>query len=196
MQTTNLTPSLRLIPGGRRLLLLAMPLVLGFGALAGVYVYAQSTRPSSTAQLPMVANLDVPAPAGLLVDVIGAVNSPGLYRMKRGDRVYDAIAAAGGLSEYADPTRLPDLAGRLKDGEQVKVPFARSTPGSLVITRTNLNTATVEELEMVPGFTSALASEVIDYRTNFGGFQNIRELVEVLGMSEAAFTIARRYLTL
>jgi competence protein ComEA len=196
MQTITPPPTLRLIPGGRRLLLLAMPLVLGFGALAGAYVYTQSTRPASAAQLPVIPNLDVPAPAGLLVDVIGAVNNPGLYRMRRGDRVYDAIAAAGGLSEYADPTRLPDLAGRLKDGEQVKVPFARSTPGSVVITRTNLNTATVDELEMVPGFTSALAIEVIDYRTNFGGFQNIRELVEVLGMSEAAFTIARRYLTL
>lgn len=196
MQTTIPTPTLRLIRGGRRLLLLAMPLLLGFGAVAGVYAYTQATRPPSAAQLPVVQNLDVPAPAGLLIDVIGAVNRPGLYRMKRGDRVYDAIAAAGGLSEYADPMRLPDLAGRLKDGEQVKVPFARSTPGSLVITRTNLNTATVEELEMVPGFTSALAIEVIDYRTNFGGFQNIRELVEVLGMSEPTFAIARRYLTL
>ena len=199
MQPTTgdmVTHSFRLIPGGRRMLLLAMPLVVALGALAGVFAYTQSTRPASSAQLPVVQSLAVPAPAGLLVDVIGAVNNPGLYRMKRGDRVYDAIAAAGGLSEYADPTRLPDLAGRLKDGEQVKVPFAKSTPGSLVITRTNLNTATVEELEMVPGFTSALAIEVIDYRTNFGGFQNIRELVEVLGMSEAAFTIARRYLTL
>ena len=49
---------------------------------------------------------------------------------------------------------------------------------------------------MLPGFTTAFAQEVIDYRTNFGGFQNIRELVEVLGMSEAEFLIARRYLTL
>ena len=116
--------------------------------------------------------------------------------MRRGDRVYDAIAAAGGLTDQADPTRLPNLAGRLKDGEQVKVPFLKSTAGTIVITRTNLNTATVEELEMVPGFTSALAAEVIEYRTNFGGFQNIREVVEILGMSEADFTIARRYLTL
>ena len=116
--------------------------------------------------------------------------------LRRGDRVYDAIAAAGGLTEDADPTRLPDLAGRLKDGEQIKVPFLKSTPGSVVITRTNLNTATLDELEVVPGFTQALAEEVIDYRTNFGGFQNTRELVEILGMSEADFVIARRYLSL
>ncbi|HEV2215988.1 MAG TPA: helix-hairpin-helix domain-containing protein [Candidatus Dormibacteraeota bacterium] len=188
--------TISLIPGGRRLVLLVLPLVIGVGIFTAAYVNAQSNRPASGALLPVVQNLDVPPPSGLLVDVSGAVNHPGLYRMRRGDRVYDAIAAAGGLTDQADPTRLPNLAGRLRDGEQVKVPFARGTPGSIVITRTNLNTATVEELEVLPGFTPAFALEVIDYRTNFGGFQNIRELVEVLGMSEAEFVIARRYLTL
>ncbi len=188
--------TIRLIPGGRRVLLFALPVVVGAGALAATYVFAQSNRPAGGAQLPVIQNLDLPPPSGLLVDVIGAVNHPGLYRMKRGDRVYDAVAAAGGLTDQADPTRLPDLAGRLKDGEQIKVPFARSTAGSVVITRTNLNTATLDELEVVPGFTAAFAQEVIDYRTNFGGFQNTRELVEVLGMSEAEFVVARRYLTL
>ena len=188
--------TVRLIPGGGRLLAFALPVVIGLGALAATYVYAQSNKPAGAVQLPLIQNLDVPPPSGLLIDIIGAVNHPGLYRLKRGDRVYDAIAAAGGLTDQADPTRLPNLAGRLKDGEQVKVPFARSTAGAVVITRTNLNTATIDELEVLPGFTSAFAQEVIDYRTNFGGFQNIRELVEVLGMSEAAFVIARRYLTL
>ena len=188
--------TVRLIPGGGRLLAFALPVVIGIGALAATYVYAQSNRPAGGVQLPIIQNLDVPPPSGLLIDIIGAVNHPGLYRMKRGDRVYDAIAAAGGLTDRADPTRLPNLAGRLKDGEQIKVPFARSSAGSLVITRTNLNTATLDELEVLPGFTAAFAQEVIDYRTNFGGFQNIRELVEVLGMSEAEFVIARRYLTL
>jgi competence protein ComEA len=75
------------------------------------------------------------------------------------------------------------------------VPFAKST-GTTVITRINLNTATLEELELIPGFSVAFAADVIDYRTNFGGFQNIRELVEVLGMSEADFVVARRYVTL
>lgn len=183
------------LPGGRRLLLAALPLALAAGAAGAAYVYSSS---ASAAAPPVAAipNLDVPPPAGLLVDVIGAVARPGLYRMQRGDRVYDAIAAAGGLTEDADPTRLPDLAGRLKDGEQIKVPFLKSTAGSVVITRTNLNTATLDELEVLPGFTQAFAEEVIDYRTNFGGFQTTRELVEILGMSEAAYTIARRYLTL
>ena len=182
-------------PGGVRVVAFAVPIVLAVGMAAAAYVYASAGGSAAAPPAPVVANLGAPAPAGLLVDVIGAVNHPGLYRLRRGDRVYDAIAAAGGLLAGADPARLPDMAGRLKDGEQVKVPFAKST-GATVITRTNLNTATLEELEVVPGFSVGFAEEVLDYRTNFGGFQNIRELVEVLGMSEADFVIARRYVTL
>jgi competence protein ComEA len=185
------------VPGWKLLLALALPLLLGVGAVAGAYLYTSAAvKPQPVQAAAVPANLDVPAPAGLLVHVVGAVEHPGLYRMKRGDRVYDAIAAAGGLSVEADITRLPNLAGRLKDGEQVKVAFAKGSSGGIVVTRVNLNTATVEELEVVPGFTTAFAHEVIDYRTNFGGFQNTRELVEILGMSEAEFVIARRYLTL
>ncbi|HKX01860.1 MAG TPA: helix-hairpin-helix domain-containing protein [Methylomirabilota bacterium] len=139
--------------------------------------------------------LAVPADPGLLVHVVGAVENPGLYRLSRGDRVFDAIAAAGGLSVDADMSRLPDFAGRLRDGEQVKVAFAKTTSGTVVV-RVNLNQATLEELEAIPGFTPAFAQECIDYRTNFGGFQNTRELVEVLGMGEADYVIVRRYVTL
>jgi competence protein ComEA len=184
-----------LVSGWRRLLLLTVPIVLGIGAVGGAYIYNSSIGAAGAATPPIPAPLDVPAPAGLLVDVIGAVARPGLYRMKRGDRVYDVIAAAGGLTGQADNARLPNLAGRLKDGEQVKVPFAKGTSGSTTITRTNLNTATLDELAVVPGFTDALAAEVIDYRTNFGGFQTTRELVDILGMSEADYVVARRYVT-
>ncbi|HEX9099341.1 MAG TPA: ComEA family DNA-binding protein [Candidatus Dormibacteraeota bacterium] len=190
-----------LIPGWKPLLALALPVLLGIGAVAAAYLYTSATThpgPATAADAAAAGagNVDVPAPAGLLVHVVGAVEHPGLYRMKRGDRVYDAIASAGGLSVEADITRLPNLAGSLKDGEQIKVPFAKGSAGTTVIVRTNLNTATVEELEVVPGFTSAFAQDVIDYRTNFGGFQNTRELVDILGMSEADFVVARRYLTL
>jgi len=191
---------LSVIPGWKPLLAIALPVLLAIGAGAGVYVFTSATtkagQTTTAAAVAAAANADVPAPAGLLVHVVGAVEHPGLYRLKRGDRVYDAIAAAGGLSADADITRLPNLAGRLKDGEQVKVPYAKGRSGGTVVTRTNLNFGTVEELELVPGFTSAFAQDVIDYRSNFGGFQNTRELVDILGMSEADYVIARRYLTL
>ncbi|OLD25215.1 MAG: hypothetical protein AUG06_09300 [Actinobacteria bacterium 13_1_20CM_2_65_11] len=188
---------LSFIPGWKALLAITLPVLLGVGAVVGAYAYTSATTSSSPVTNKAAAGtLDMPAPAGLMVHVVGAVEHPGLYRMRRGDRVYDVIAAAGGLSVEADITRLPNLAGRLKDGEQVKVPFAKGSAGSIVIARTNLNFATLEELEVVPGFTSAFAQEVIDYRTNFGGFQNTRELVDILGMGEADYVIARRYLTL
>lgn len=174
-----------------------LPIVLGVGAVTGAYIYRNAAPPAVAASgAASAATLDLPAPPGLLVDVTGAVAHPGLYRLSRGDRVYDAIAAAGGLTGEADPTRLPNLAGRLRDGEQVKVPVAKGLAGGTVITRVNLNSATLAELESLPGFTTALAAAAIDYRTNYGGFQNTRELVEILGMGEADFVIARRYLWL
>jgi competence protein ComEA len=186
----------RFIPGGKRFVLLAAPIAVGGVVAAGAYAYSSSAGAAFPQPQP-VPNpaLSVPAQPGLLVDVTGAVENPGLYRLPRGDRVFDAIAAAGGFSPDADMSKLPNLAGRLKDGEQVKVGFAKTASGTSTV-RANLNTATLEELENVPGFSQAFAQECIDYRTNYGGFQNIRELVDVLGMSEAEYVIARHYLTL
>ncbi|HSS60476.1 MAG TPA: ComEA family DNA-binding protein [Candidatus Limnocylindrales bacterium] len=187
---------LRFVPGWRRPLLIAAPVVIALAGVAGAYAYTVS-RASAPAPPQPAANpvLDVPAQPGLMVDVSGAVESPGLYRLPRGDRVFDAIAAAGGLSPDADLSKLPNLAGRLKDGEQVKVAFAKTTSGTVVV-RVNLNTATLEELETIPGFSEAFAQECLDYRANYGGFQNTRELVDILGMGEATYVIARKYLTL
>src|SRR3989449_7384880 len=187
---------LRFVPGWKRLVLVLVPVMLAAGLVAGAYVYSSAARPAN-APLPPANNpaLEVPSQPGLLVHVVGAVENPGLYRLPRGDRVFDAIAAAGGFSQDADMSRLPNLAGRLKDGEQIKVPFVKTASGTVVV-RTNLNQATLEELEAVPGFSDALARECIDYRVNFGGFQNTRELVDILGMSEADYLIARKYLAL
>ena len=186
---------LRLVPGWRRFALLVAPLTLAVAIAVGAYLYRSAAAPASPAAPVRDPVLAVPADPGLLVHVVGAVENPGLYRLSRGDRVFDAIAAAGGLSADADMSRLPDFAGRLRDGEQVKVAFAKTTSGTVVV-RVNLNQATLEELEAIPGFTPAFAQESIDYRTNFGGFQNTRELVEVLGMGEADYVIVRRYVTL
>jgi competence protein ComEA len=189
---------LRFVPGGKRLLMLLAPITLAIGLVVGAYVYRNVATAAVLSPSPSPANnpaLEVPSQPGLLVHVVGAVENPGLYRLPRGDRVFDAIAAAGGFSQDADMSRLPNLAGRLKDGEQVKVAFVKTASGTVVL-RTNLNQATLEELEAVPGFSDALARECIDYRVNFGGFQNTRELVDVLGMGETDYLIARKYLTL
>src|SRR5260370_5164473 len=122
---------LRLIPGWKLVLLLAAPIAIAVGALAATYLYSSSAAATAANTHPVIANpvLDVPPPTGLLVHVIGAVENPGLYRLPRGGRVYDAIAAAAGLTAGADPTKLPNPARQPKAGEQVEGPLAKNTPG-------------------------------------------------------------------
>ncbi|HEY6115239.1 MAG TPA: ComEA family DNA-binding protein [Candidatus Dormibacteraeota bacterium] len=188
-------PFVRFVPGWRRLVLIGAPVVTALALLVAAYAYVYSAVASGPPAPVTDPVLELPDQPGLLIDVSGAVENPGLYRLPRGNRVYDAIAAAGGFSNDADMTRTPNLAGRLTDGMQVKVPFVKTASGTVVV-RVNLNQATLEELETIPGFTAAFAQECLDYRTNFGGFESTRELVDVLGMSEATYLIVRRYVTL
>src|ERR1700674_662757 len=96
---------LQLIPGWKRLLAIGLPVFVAIGAVVGAYLYASSAPASVAHQAhPADPGLNLPPPAGLLVDVVGAVVRPGLYGVRRGDRVYDAIAAAGGMTANADPT--------------------------------------------------------------------------------------------
>jgi competence protein ComEA len=197
----SLTPRRGLIAG------MALAPALLAAVLVGVLVYAAPAgRPTGPPPPPPPAGgnaragTSLPPPSGLLVDVSGAVAHPGVYRVAKGERAAAAIAAAGGLTSDADPTRLPNMAARLKDGQQLKVP-TRTTParssgsGTPRVAPVSLNTATAEQLASIPGFTSDLAAAVIQYRTEFGGFVTTRELVDVLEMSEADYQLARKYVT-
>src|SRR2546426_11972062 len=129
---------LRFIPGWKRFLLVLAPIALAIALLVGTYAFrwagGGAAAPSPPANNPA---LEVPAQPGLLVHVVGAIENPGLYRLPRGDRVFDAIAAAGGFSREVDMSRLAKLAGRLPDGQPVKGPFWKTAarPG---VVRTKL----------------------------------------------------------
>lgn len=189
---------LRLLPGWPVVAALLLPVLAAGGGLLAAMLFtgpAGASPPAPSLAAPALpAAVALPPVPGLLVQVSGAVLHPGLYRLAKGDRVYAAVAAAGGLAADADPQRLPDLAGRLRDGEQVRVPALRK-PGrpSGANTTVDLNGATLEELQTVPGISPALAGEIVDYRTQYGGFGSSRELVTVLGMGEADYLVAKRY---
>ena len=184
----------RLAPGWARLVVLLVPPLLALAALGGAIAVAPGQAAAAGPATAAGTALTAPAKPGLLVHVSGAVVHPGLYRMKRGDRVFAAITAAGGLTANADPDRTPNLAGLLRDGEQVKVPALKGTGGTATkAAAVDLNAATEDQLAAVPGFTRDLAREAIRYRVNFGGFQKATELVSGVGMDPAAFAIARRY---
>jgi competence protein ComEA len=199
-------------PHGRlRLLVFVAPPALGLALLGAALLLRVSLGPASPA-IPSVAAAGganqagggadaeaaaVPPPAGLLVEVSGAVARPGIYRIAKGERVSAAIAAAGGLAADADPDRAPNLAARLKDGQQVVVPRlgapGRGGGSSSRSATVSLNTASAGQLAAVPGFTPQLAAAVIEYRTTYGGFTTTRELVDVLQMSQSDYQVARRY---
>jgi competence protein ComEA len=146
-------------------------------------------RPAPTGLAPaMISADDVEAAQErtVIVYVSGAVRNPGLYTLVATLRVSDAIVAAGGLTEAADHTCLPNLAARLKDAKQIAVPAAgRCARGKKA--RLDINLATREQLMSVPGMDAALADAIIKYRQDFGGFVALTELKSAMGLDAATY---------
>src|SRR6059058_3090397 len=133
------------------------------------------------------------APTQLVVDVVGAVQRPGLYRLVQGARIADAVARAGGATRKANLAQV-NLAAPLADGEQVVVP-KHGVPGSVPASGAGavgaggapaapvqLSTATLEQLDTLPGVGPATAQKILDYRTKHGAFSSVDELDAVPGI--------------
>lgn len=109
------------------------------------------------------------------VDVKGAVVKPGVYTLKAGTRVTDAIKAAGGMTEDADAKSV-NLAASLSDEEVI---YVATKDGKI-----NLNTATSEELQTISGIGAKRAEDIIAYRESHGGFQSVDDLKNVSGIGD------------
>ena len=128
-----------------------------------------------------------------LVHVAGAVRSPGVYRLRDGERVQDAVHRAGGPRPGADVNAI-NLAAKVADGQQVVVPrrgAAGAAPaggagagesGGPPQAPVSLNTATAEQLDTLDGVGPATASKILDYRRQHGGFRSIDDLGEIPGI--------------
>jgi competence protein ComEA len=133
------------------------------------------------------------APARLVVHVVGAVRRPGLYKLVHGARVADAVGRAGGATRKAN-LALINLAAPLADGEQVVVPLrgtagggaaAPGSGGAASSGPVHLNTATLEELDALPGIGPVTAQKILDYRQEHGAFASVDELDAVPGIGPA-----------
>lgn len=128
----------------------------------------------------------------LTVHVAGSVSHPGVVLLAEGDRVIDAIAAAGGPLPEADLERL-NLAQVVQDGQKITVPVKgegeNTQTGATDSTgeRINLNTSSRRELEELPGIGPTLAERIIAYREKKGGFSSVEELKQVSGIGEKKF---------
>ena len=133
------------------------------------------------------------APRKVVVHVVGAVNEPGLYTLAEGSRIDDAVREAGGAKPKA-ALELVNLAAPVADGQQVVVPL-RSGPAGVPATAgsastgapggpVHLNTATLEELDALPGVGPVTAQKILDYREEHGGFGSVEELAQVPGIGE------------
>ncbi len=173
-------------------------LVLRQPAAAPLTITTPTPRPSAT-------------PASVIVDVRGAVAKPGVYTLPAGSRLQDALTQAGDVLPGAE-TRTLNLARRLNDGEQIYVPQVgeatatapaipgKSAPASAAtktpLGKINLNTATLDELDTLPGIGPAIAQRIIDYRNQNGAFKQLEDLKKVRGIGDALFSQIRDMVTL
>ena len=121
----------------------------------------------------------------LVVHVVGGVRRPGLYRLDEGKRVADAVARAGGATAKADIAAI-NLAAPLADGKQVLVPRAfPAAAGSAAAARPSRSSASVEQLDALPGIGPVTAQKIVDYRAAHGGFRSVEDLDAIPGIGPA-----------
>lgn len=170
-----------LTPERRRLLAVALAIVLALVLAPRLVNRGAATRAASP---PLRVSRPAPAPR-LVVDVAGAVRRPGLYRLRAGSRVDDAVRAAGGPTAKAALGAV-NRAAPLADGVQVVVPVqgagaavAAGSPGGGPV---DLNSATAEQLDTLPGIGPATAAKIVAYRQANGAFRSLAELDGVPGI--------------
>jgi competence protein ComEA len=174
----------------RTLLLGALALVLALLVANRVLRDAGTASIASGAGSPAGAAPAAPVQAELVVHVVGAVRRPGLYRLPQGSRIADAVHRAAGATRRADLS-LVNLAAPLADGMQVVVP-ARAQPGAAggdtagaASGPVHLNTATLEELDALPGVGPVTAQKILDFRQQHGAFSSVDELDAIPGIGPA-----------
>jgi competence protein ComEA len=199
------------VAGAGAVLAVGLLVAVGLAFLDASSPPAQLTLPRAEAgSAPVDGAPETPAtstpPVTVTVHVAGQVVSPGVYAVLSGGRVADAVVAAGGTAAEADVEQL-NLAARVADGERVYVPKKGEQAPALAGTvpaagaagaktgapagPVDLNTATAEQLEALPGVGPATSKAILAYRSSHGRFRSVTELLEVPGIGPAKLEALR-----
>ena len=164
------------------------------GLFVAVLVWVVARNPSGQA----VTLRPPPTEQPIVVQIAGAVPRPGVYALARGSRVQDAISAAGGFLAEADKTGI-NLARALEDGEQLEIPYTEgaspvlgtplpaSTESASSAELININTASLAELDSLPGIGPTTAQKIIDYREQSGPFLAKEDIINVSGIGPGTY---------
>ncbi len=193
--------------------LVALSVLLVVLALAGHRLAQAGTASSPEVVAPLEPVAQAPGRRALVVHVVGAVRRPGLYRLREGARVADAVARAGGATGTAELAAL-NLAAPLVDGVQVLVPSRLSAPegaesaggdfppGAAVDAtaaglgaKPSLSSATAEQLDELPGVGPVTAQKILDYRAEHGPFRSVDDLDAVPGIGPVRIEQLRELVT-
>jgi competence protein ComEA len=189
---------------GRREMVLLI--VVGLALVGGAGLWYVRSLPQPVAVRAAPAASPTSTPSSLFVHVAGWVRRPGVYELHEGDRVIDAIERAGGPKKGAELSGL-NLAALLVDAQQVLVPRSApagadpaavptgGVPGTTGTGLINVNTATADELETLPGIGEVLAATIITYREDNGPFTTVDQLIEVSGIGEVTLEEIRELVT-
>ena len=180
----------------KTVLYIVIGFLMGLLVAGGVWLAARAPQGESVELRP------APTPEPIQVHVAGAGVRPGLYDLPEDSRVMDAIEAAGGLVADADKNGL-NLAARVEDAERLDIPYVagyvppedqgfvvvtEGTPSALVGTElVDINTASLQELDGLPGIGPTTAQKIIAYRDEHGPFARIEDIVNVSGIGAATY---------
>jgi len=192
-------------------------LLLGIGLITAGLGMAMKTAGEEKNQVslvragitPTAKSVDVQGDVNVVIDIAGQVIHPGVFSLKKGSRVNDALIAAGGLAAQADREWVEVNINRaeiLRDGQKIVIPCNNSNkPINNNQTNSNnqiqnnkqilgantglisINTASVGDLDKLPGIGPAIAQRIIDYREKMGGFKDINEIKLVSGIGEKLY---------
>jgi competence protein ComEA len=148
---------------------------------------------------PILTSQSSQEPTLMTIYVTGAVKNPDVYKLNEGSIIKDAINIAGGPLDNADLVSV-NLARKIQDGEEIIVPFkvdnnitneSNNNGSTAKNGKININTASLSELESLPGIGEVKANAIINYRKSNGLFKDIKDIVNVSGIGEKTFDMIK-----